>query len=373
MKQLKDNQMDILFYGAFGHNIPLARVGGAEIGCRRSLDLLRKHGFSVHVVEKPTTYYGVKRFLLDYMKAVIHILRVLVPHRGRLFYLTGFYDRQLPFEALLLVIARGCGCRIIYEPKNGMLVKKYENGSRIYRKLSDYVFKHSDRILCQGLEYVEFFQNRGCQDAVYHPNYVSNYTLSLVQREEEPVEKGTGRKILYFGRVTPSKNIDVCLEIFQKFHEEREDSELYIIGGAEEDYMEALKRQAASMKIGEALHFTGPLAFREIAGYLNRSHYFLFPSGEEFEGHSNSLTEAMAFGVVPVASGAGFSRSVIGDDSLIADSKKASDYLRVIQTIEDQDQWSRYSEYVSGRVRECYSEDVVKEQYLEMVETLVKP
>lgn len=367
MRQIESKRVDILFYGPFGNNIPPERVGGAETGCRRSAALLIKHGFSVDTVEKPTAYYGVKRFLLDYIKAAGKIRQILQKNNGILFYLVGFYDRQLPFEAFLCLVAKRYGCRLIYEPKNGMLVHKYRQGGWLYRRMSDYIFRNSDYILCQGLEYQRFLEELGHHGGVYHPNYISNYELSLVERKKQDKK----RVFLYLGRVTPSKNVDVCIEIFRRFHEMRENSELYIIGGAEAAYQRNLQGQVISGQLTEHVHFTGILPFSEIAGYLNRTDYFLFPSGEEFEGHSNSLTEAMAFGVVPVASCAGFNRSVIGDDSLIVSTGEIADYLNVIMEIEQCGRWHDYSEYVSRRVRECYSEDVVKRQYLDIVGSLV--
>lgn len=35
------------------------------------------------------------------------------------------------------------------------------------------------------------------------------------------------------------------------------------------------------------------------------------------EGHSNSLTEAMTFGVVPVVSTAGFNASIVSNEELV--------------------------------------------------------
>lgn len=366
MKRLKGEEIEILFYGPFGNNIPAERAGGAEAGCRRSVDLLKKHKFFVHVVEKPTLFYGVTRFFRDYIKAVIHIRHRLAGNRGILFYLVGFYGRQLPFESFLCLLAKSYGCRLIYEPKNGMLVKKYKEGGWLYRKLSDYIFRNSACILCQGIEYKKFLEECGYGCAVYHPNYIAAQQLSLVRRKEK-----AGRVFLYFGRVTPSKRVDLCIEIFREFHENMENSEFYIIGGAETDYLERLRKQAASGGIGEKVHFTGRLPFTEIAGYLNQADYFLFPTEEVFEGHSNSLTEAMAFGVVPIASSAGFNRTVIGDDTLIVETQKALDYLNIINEIEEKGSWHKYSEYVGRRAREHFSEDVVKKQYLDVIQKLV--
>ena len=52
--------MDILMYAPLGNNIPKERIGGAEIGCLRSIDMIKESGINISIIEKPTTYYGIK-------------------------------------------------------------------------------------------------------------------------------------------------------------------------------------------------------------------------------------------------------------------------------------------------------------------------
>ena len=56
----------------------------------------------------------------------------------------------------------------------------------------------------------------------------------------------------------------------------------------------------------------GQQPFERICDELQKAHFFVFPSQEKMEGHSNSLTEAMTFGVVPIVSAAGFNASIVG-------------------------------------------------------------
>ncbi len=98
--------MDILMYAPLGNNIPKERIGGAEVGCLRSIDMIKEGGMSVIVVEKPTTYYGMKKFLKEFRIAYKKIKRELYANKDCLFYLVGFYDRQIYFEALLCWLAK---------------------------------------------------------------------------------------------------------------------------------------------------------------------------------------------------------------------------------------------------------------------------
>lgn len=355
--------MEIVFYGPFGQNIPPERVGGAEVGCRRSVELLRTSGFSVQTVEKPTTYYGMGKFLFHFGSVFIRLRKIFRKNRDALFYMTGFYDRQLPFEYVLCRLAKHYGLFLVYEPKNGMLAAKYRTGGKLYRKLSDYIFKNSEVIFCQGLEYQHFLQELGYKNTVYHPNYVSSRTLEMCARKKEQ----DITVFIYVGRVTPSKNISMIIDIFRRFHCKNSQSVLYIIGGAQDSYRKILKRQIADAKLENAVELTGTLAFEIIANYLNRADFFLFPSKEVFEGHSNSLTEAMAFGVVPVASDIGFNRSVVGDDRLIVKTDDPEDYLKVVEDIIEHHSWQAYSDFVSARVHQYFSEDTVKTLYINTI------
>ena len=71
--------------------------------------------------------------------------------------------------------------------------------------------------------------------------------------------------------------------------------------------------------------------YEELVAFLKLSHFFLFPTHEYGEGHSNSLTEAMSYGVVPVASDWGYNKSVVGDDNLIVDGYDARMYSDIIK------------------------------------------
>ena len=123
--------MDILMYAPLGNNIPNERIGGAEIGCLRSIDMIKESGINISIIEKPTTYYGIQKFIKEFRVAYKQIKSELTSNKNSIFYLVGFYDRQIYFEALLCWLAKRTKHEIIYEPKNGAMVYKYKNGSEI--------------------------------------------------------------------------------------------------------------------------------------------------------------------------------------------------------------------------------------------------
>lgn len=352
----------IIFYGPMGNNIPKERIGGAESGCRRSVDLLKSEGYCVDIVEKPTMYYGVFPFVKEYWKAVKKIWKLMSRDQKQLLYITGFYGRQLPLEFFLGWMSSVKKIKYIYEPKNGAMVWKYEKSGKLYRWISRWIFSHAAAIFCQGIEYQNFLKKLGYQHVYYHPNYVSESVLAKVEDH-----RSSDLVLGYMGRVSESKNIEVVLSIFQGVHMRYPDSKLLIIGGYEEEYGEKLKKQVVNYGLEECVTFTGRLDFDEISFWLNQMHFFLFPSKEKFEGHSNALTEAMAFGVVPLVSNIGFNASVVGLPELVIPSYDAKAYICAAEAIWSSGRWMVYSDYVKNRVRKLYSEQVVREEYLNIV------
>lgn len=352
--------MDIIFYGPLGSNIPKERVGGAETGCKRSIAILEKSGYDVRVVEKPTTFYGMKKFLLDFHRAVQELKLLFKQNPQAVFYLVGFYDRQICFEYYLCRMALKYGLKYIYEPKNGAMIWKYNEGNILYKNLSDYIFSHASVIFCQGIEYKVFLNNKGLNNAVYHPNYINKNNL-----EYYTGKKGDVPTFIYVGRVTQSKNIELILEIFSRFYSKHGEAKLYVVGGGvDNEYKEKLKKCEKTLGVENAVTFTGRLDFAEIANYLNQSHFFLFPSAERFEGHSNSVTEAMAFGVIPIASTIGFNASVIGDKRLLVSGYEANDYATIALSIWENDEFYILSDQVRQRALDKFSEDTVKNEYI---------
>lgn len=357
--------MKILFYGPLGHNIPKERVGGAEKGCLRSINLLRRNKYLVNTIEKPTMCYGFRHFIFDLFRILSKIIKELNKKNYDLFYIVGFYDKQVYLESLLVLIGRLKGIKIIYEPKNGGMVRIYNNSSVLYKLFSNYIFSNSNLIFCQGMEYVDFLKSKGYNNCTYLPNYISHEHMCYYNGR---INQHDSLNLVYIGRLTRDKNIDLILDIFTEIHRRYENSKLFLIGGADKQYKGDLIRHINKNNITQSVTMTGVLDFQNIAGYLNKSKYFIFPSNNQSEGHSNALTEAMFFGVVPIASSIGFNRSVIGNDELIIGSFDHLKYANKIIEIEEKGNWLSLSEKMRNRVLKNYTEDIVHNRYIEVIE-----
>ena len=89
-----------------------------------------------------------------------------------------------------------------------------------------------------------------------------------------------------------------------------------IAGDGDPRYLERLQRESAA----EDVQWLGPLRETEVIDLLRRAHFFVFPTRYYGEGQSNSLTEAIACGCVPIASRHGFNEAVVGEAALTVPS-----------------------------------------------------
>ncbi len=175
--------------------------------------------------------------------------------------------------------------------------------------------------------------------------------------------------LIYFGRITESKNVDVIIKVLSILIKNGFKSKLDLIGGFSDDYYHYLKKCEDLKKIPEgAVCYYGSQTFEYITKLLSSAHYFVFPSTEKKEGHSNSLTEAMAYGVVPIVSKAGFNESICGNPNLVVSDFSPQGFAEKIIEIEKTDSWSYFSHYVYDRVLNNYTEA----QALETLEKALK-
>ena len=113
------------------------------------------------------------------------------------------------------------------------------------------------------------------------------------KRLQEPL------RLLYVGRVDEEQGCGRALEILCLLRAGGTDAKLEVIGdGLDRRRFEA---QAAATGLGERVHFRGWVPRQELSAYYREAHVLLLPSSSS-EGWPKVLSEAMAYGAVPVTS-----------------------------------------------------------------------
>ena len=82
------------------------------------------------------------------------------------------------------------------------------------------------------------------------------------------------------------------------------------------------------------------------------------------------VTEAMAFGVVPIVSQAGFNASICGDNQLVVNELSPHLFAQRIIDIEKKGEWEYFSRFVYNRVIEQFTEKQALEKLKQALRTV---
>lgn len=348
--------MEVIFYAPLGRGLEKSRIGGAEMGCRRTLKVYQDAGVDVHCVEKAVNNGSKAGYALSFARTYATLVAKMLAHPRAVVHIVGFYDKIIDIELLLVRTAKALRRKVVYEIRNGGMIEVYNNRDDDYRRKQLEIFRLADGILCQGECFVDFIKEKLGKETFYYPNFIDDDFILPV----EPRAVGGEIRLVYFGRVVPSKNVDVIIRAASMLRRDYPIVHLDIIGGIDADYRNVLdKAIAESMLPQGAVCFHGRQPLEYIVGILRKAHFFVFPSAEACEGHSNSLTEAMACGVVPVVSRAGFNASIVGDPDLVVDSLRPEDYAERMSAILRSGRYPALSRAQQQRILDRFTRSLV--------------
>lgn len=355
----------VVFYAPLGNLVKGFKSGGAEAGCRKTMEVLQKGGYDVLVVEKPAKH-GVSKWenvghLFRIIKIWIKLISIFLKQRDCIFHVAGFYLNQIYFEWLFIKSAKLLNIKTVYEIRNGGMIEAYNSSGTVYKYFMKSTLVTPSLILCQGYDYVVFLKQAFNKDSVYYPNYIMD---DFVQGNLSDRQNDNLIKLVYFGRVVPDKNVETVIDVCNKVKLLNLPVSLDIIGSYEDSYYQILNKKVLGNDLDKSVIFHGRMNFKDMYQYLKKAHFFVFPSIEKREGHSNSLTEAMGCGIVPIVSKAGFNESIVGNSDLVMSGFDADEYALKIAEIWRAKSWNFYSNFVYKRITENFTEGIVKHSLL---------
>jgi glycosyltransferase involved in cell wall biosynthesis len=135
------------------------------------------------------------------------------------------------------------------------------------------------------------------------------------------------RHILFVGRLSRSKNVDVLLRSLGQLHLEGFHFTASIVGeGPECDRLIAL---CADLGLSDRVKFLGGMSFDQVVELLERSGILVLVS--ETEGWPKAIVEAMAFGLVAIGSEVGIVPQILGEGrGLVVPSRDTTALTRVL-------------------------------------------
>ena len=366
-----DGKLCVAFCGPLmGEGRPAA--GGYRAGNRRLIAGLR--GKAVNVLEfayptpAPTRsrpYKGIAH--------VIGLLRVglrLIIHRREwdLIHITPLCRGFVFIEILLFAIVLLMNRPIVFHVRTGIFVSEYWRRGIIYRRFIDFLIRRSTCIAIQGRLYEEFVMQRQAKKVLYLPNFVPA-TLVVPADDTIGAEQTTGDiQLAYVGRIAVEKGIETILEAHRALCDRGIPAQLTIIGDGPASYIKALQDRHDARDV----RWLGAVPNVDITTAICGMHFFLFPTKHYGEGHSNSLTEAMSEGLVPICSDHGFNRDVVGrTGSVLPIEADGKDYANSVARVWQSGRWPSLSAAARTRVFQNYSSEVVLGRLIAQYSSLV--
>jgi glycosyltransferase involved in cell wall biosynthesis len=364
----KDPKKTILFYGQVGRKKDGNAIGGGEIGNAKTVNILSEV-YNVKVIQRPyrleVPFISAPIYILQLLAALLELMFVsMVNKKVKAIHISGFYFQQIYVELAITMIAKMFRKKCIYEMRAGGATGAYENGGMLYRNTFEKVIRNSDMILSQGKENFPLLRQIGAPNIVYYPNYVTE-DIFLLNIDNENRENDPVLKLVYFGRINKAKNIETMLYILKELIEKNVDVKLILIGRIKiVSFRSYIYNLISELNLANFIVHKEPIYGIDLWKELTNGHFYLFPTENPREGHSNALTEAMALGMVPVCSNHGFNRTVVGNDSLVIDNLDAQEYAKTINNVWSSGAWKSTSIMCKNRVKSEYTEQIIKDRIL---------
>ena len=306
-----------------------ASTGGYEAANRKNIDELRRQG--VDVEEYP---YPVVPRRFGPLGKLVYVKLFFTPfkwwkYRRR-------HDVVLhstpPNGALLIPALWGTkmasifGYKVLLDMRAGSLPHFWATKGKSYQHMIRLLLAASDAVTVEGKANVGFIRDtvKADKEAVYFPNLMRCDGIDCFADGKSHCDASGHVNVLYFGRITGAKGIDVILETRRHLPD---NYIIWLAGPIAPDVAPDRLRQ-------QGVEYLGMLTPAQLAVTMKKMQFFIFPTRHVGEGQSNSLIEAMSQGLVPVTSRQGFCCDVVADCgvTLPADATGA-DYAAAIMDI----------------------------------------
>lgn len=351
----------VYFYGSFPPKNNSA-YGGGEEGNLRTVNLLRSAGFQVKIIRKRRTpssaskLYKLCSYPFRMLEGVIKLFFILLfGDRNAIVHISGFCGHTILNEYILMKISKLLGYYTIFELRGGGANKFYYSASASYKRMFRYIVSRADYVFSQGMENKPLIESISKAPFFYYPNYVLDdfLPLTLMGKPNDKIN------LIFFGRVEKEKNVLMIVDIAALLQKKYDNVSLTILGNGKTEYVNEVIQRMSKMLIEGTYSYIKGCKHDDLKNYLQDKHFYIFPSQQEYEGHSNAVTEAMAYGIVPIVSPQGFSPTIVGRNDLVVDDYDPEQYASCINRIIANEKFDEYSANVYERVKGNYVDNIV--------------
>lgn len=346
--------------------------GGGEVGNVRTIRMLDGFGYkvvSVRRIVSTTSAISYSKYITFPLRTFWNAIQwffVLMfgTRKNGIAHVSGFYGSTISIEIIQTFLAKLFGYKLVYELRGGGAIQFYEEGSERYRKQFRYILNKADYLFTQGRENEPLLKQLCNKPVFYYPNCVQR-GFYPEEMPSKPIDK---INLLFFGRIEQPKNPLLIVKVTSLLQQKYDNITLTMIGNGDKELIKQVKEEMEKMLAPGTYKLMSGCQHQELQNQLLDKHFYVFPSEQIREGQSNAVTEAMSFGIIPIASPQGFNRSTIGDNNLIIDNLTADSYATRIATIIEKGMIGYYGQFVRKRFMNNYTEKVVfentKNEYL---------
>lgn len=363
----------IIFIASFG-NFKKLPLGGGQTAARRLLSTLKDMGYQVTVIKRhPAT--AQKKYLralqFGFWMCIDPIFLFLkLAFRTRKDTITlymGYMGSVLvPLEFMMSCVTRFLNYKNVMYLAGGGTEKIYNQSNKFSQYLQRKILNNYKLIMTEGIENIDFVR-RYSNVSTFH---LPNFTEEGFAPNSYPTKPSDKWNIIYFGRISISKNVLLGIDIFNKLCSKYDNMYFTIIGGGKKFYCDLVEKKINESPFRNKISRQGRLSHEMLKQVMTSQHFFLFPSNEPREGHSNALNEAMSYGIVPIVSNNNFLPSIVGNNRLVAHQMDIDTFVNIITNIIEERDFHILSHQMYKRVKQNFTQEVVVIRLKKIIECI---
>lgn len=364
----------IYVFGNIGKLTELPKSGG-QTSARRVIDGLRQSGFEVvPIVRHRAELEGKWAHLVEVLTfAWIDLFKIFGKvffqnRKNTAFFHLTFSGSLVPYEFVISYVLKILGIRRLMYLQGGQFMDAYTEGNKFMRWMFKKNVDLQEIVFFEGLEGMELVKGITNTRCSYFPGYA--FEKDIVKAT--PVRDTKIINLCYFGRIGPMKNVHIVVEIFNLLREKGLNVHLTVIGGAgqSKEYVKRVDDMISDSPYHDKISRYGLSPFSFIKETLKTQHFFVFPTHERCEGHSNALTECMSQGVIPIVSDYHFNKSVVGNEHLVVKGYNPEDYAERIKFVVENFDIQIIAEEMRKRVVDKFSYEIVNTRICQELRSL---
>ena len=365
----------LFVFGNIGDLNQLPKGGGGQTSCRRVMQGFRDSGLEVAYVSRHFAEWEGKLLhvievltfaIIDLFKIFRHLRKE--DKRETIFFHMTFSGPLLPYEYIVTKMVRAMGYKSVMYLQGGQFMHYYKNGGSTYRRLFAKVLDMQEEVMFEGKEGIDLARPLTRTPLSHFPSYTFNKDIPPVLPSRPTDNIG----LLFFGRIDANKNVDMVIECFETLCQHHNNIHLTIIGGPgnSKDYVARIDKMISQSPYRDRIERHGLSPFSFIKEKMQTHHFFIFPTIEPCEGHSNALSEAMSQGLIPIVSDHNFNRSIVGDDRLVVSDLSPVSFAKKVEAIIENGELESIARQTLERERELYSYDAVNPRITQELKAL---